>query len=333
LVPVAVERVEVSGATQFGEPGATVVVGLGITRDRFWYPGDAELAFDGDFDDRTAYPVPPSVATQVQPLANTRLALHVGTRHFGEYRPYVGLDAVRDVYTVPLGWFVGVTLGHSIPILTPAGSPAARGPFGRAHVSRTAPLGDGLVHGAVTAEGRREDGWKDVLAEADVVLYARFAGLPGHTFFARASAAGGFHAQLPFQMTLGGRDGVRSLLEDDYPGGRMVRFTLEDRLAPAWLSMKAADVGFTLIADVGRMWPGNVPYGQDSGWRGGVGAGIRLGIPSGSRNSTRLDVVFPVGSGGGPVFRLTGELNKIRFGFHTPKLERSFRVRRGPGHF
>ena len=127
LVPVSVERAEISAATQFGEPGSTVVVGLAITRDHFWFPGDAELAFAGDFDDRTGYPVPAAVATQLEPLAATRLALHLGTRRFTEYRRYVGLDAVRDAQTVPLGWFGGVTVGHSVPLLTPAGSPRWKG--------------------------------------------------------------------------------------------------------------------------------------------------------------------------------------------------------------
>ena len=334
LVPAAVERAEISAALQFGEPGGTVIAGLAVTRDHFWYPGDAELAFDADFDDRTSYPVPAAVATQLEPWAATRLALHLGTRRYTQYRRYVGLDAVREAQTVPLGWFGGVTVGHSVPVLTPTGSPALEGAFGRVRVAASVPLGEGLVHGAITAEGRRDGGWKDVLAEADVALFARFAGLPSHTFFARASAAGGFNSHLPFQMTLGGREGVRSLLEDDHPGGRTVRFTLEDRLAPAWLRMDAADVGFTLMADVGRMWRGDVPYGRDSGWLGGVGAGLRLAVPSRSRNTTRLDVMMPVGAGGqGPVFRITVEMNQLRSGFQTPKLRRSFRVSRGPEVF
>jgi hemolysin activation/secretion protein len=139
---------------------------------------------------------------------------------------------------------------------------------------------------------------------------------------------------MPYQLTLGGRDGVRSLLEDDLPGGRMVRAVLEDRIAlpiPRW---DALDLGVTLFADAGRIWAGDVPYGVTSGWEGALGAGLRVALPSGSRNAWRADVVFPVDlAGEGPVFRITMELNRIRSGFFTGELARSRRFSAGPESF
>ena len=122
--------------------------------------------------------------------------------------------------------------------------------------------------------------------------------------------------------------------EDRFPGGRMTRFVIEDRIAFPWPRVGTADLGLSLFADVGRVWQGSVPYGADSGWHGGVGAGIRIGLPSRTRNIWRLDVAFPVGpTQGEPVFRFTFEVNRFRSGFFTRDVHRSRRYNLGAEHF
>ena len=114
----------------------------------------------------------------------------------------------------------------------------------------------------------------------------------------------------------------------------MLLFVVEDRIALGWPNQNTADLGVTLFADAGRVLPGDVPYGVDSGWQGAVGFGLRLGLPPGTRNIWRADVVFPVGSAGGsPMFRLTFELNKLRSGFFNPEIFRSRRFGLGPESF
>jgi hypothetical protein len=49
-----------------------------------------------------------------------------------------------------------------------------------------------------------------------------------------------------------------------------------------------------LFVDAGRMWPGDVPFGYDSGWRATVGAGLRGSFPAGGRSSFRLDIAAPM---------------------------------------
>jgi hypothetical protein len=126
---------------------------------------------------------------------------------------------------------------------------------------------------------------------------------------------------------------VRSLHEDRFPGGRVLRFVVEDRIALPWPT-ETADLGLTFFSDLGRVWPGDVPYGVDSGWQAAAGFGLRIGLPRGTRHIWRTDIAFPVGpSGGSPIFRVTFEVNKLRAGFFTPDVFRSRRFMLGPETF
>lgn len=114
----------------------------------------------------------------------------------------------------------------------------------------------------------------------------------------------------------------------------MVRFVVEDRVVFPWPSVGTADLGMTAFADVGRVWPGDVPYAGDSGWQAAVGFGLRIGLPSRTRQIWRTDIAFPVGpTGGSPIFRFTVEFNSLRAGFLTPDVFRSRRFNIGPERF
>ncbi len=335
LLPVFREQIELSGAHRFGEPGASVIVGVSLTRDRIGFEGQPEVTPTESYDDRVPYagPLPGEMLRQMAFGTATRVGVHLGTRRF-RYVEYVGLDGVRDRQNVGLGFFLGASAARSLPIFT-GDDPRIEDLVARLHGSFTAPLGSSLLHGGTTVEARQVGGgWRDVLAEADLVFYGRSQLLPGQTWFLRASAGGGWHTTLPFQLSLGGREAVRALPEDVLPGGRMLLFVVEDRIVLPWPDPSTMDLGLTLFADAGRVLPGDVPYGIDSGWQGSAGFGLRLGLPSGTRNIWRADVVFPVGSvGGPPMFRLTFELNKLRSGFFNPEIFRSRRFLLGPETF
>jgi hypothetical protein len=336
LLPVYRELIEVSAAERFGEPGRSIIAGITVTRDVVRFPRAPEVVFADDFDVLQPFPgaPPPELARQLRPSASTRVALHLGTRRY-RYLQYEGLDGVRDRMLVSLGLFAGVTVGKGFSILTPAGIPGMDDFFGRLHASFGAPVGSSILTGGATVESRREAGdWQDVLADADLVAYLRNDGLKSHTLFLRASVAGGWSTMLPYQLSLGGRQGVRSLVEDRFPGGRMARFVVEDRVVFPWPRPGNADLGLTAFADLGRVWPGDVPYAVDSGWRAAIGIGLRIGLPSGTRNIWRTDVAFPVGpAGGSPIFRLTFEVNRLRAGFFTQDVFRSRRFNLGSEHF
>lgn len=333
LVGVTTERTELSAARQFGVPGELTITGLALVRERVAFDERAGLTRNDNFDEREEVELPDPVRAQLEPIASLRLEARVGWRRFAEYRRFDRLDNMGPSAPIPLGWFASLSLGRSLPGWAPGPREQAGGTFVRSHAALTRPLGSGgLLHVTGTIEARRTAGrWRDVLGQSDAVLYA-----PLHraqTLFLRGATAFGQQMSRPFQLSLGGREGVRSLPDDALPGGRMVRFTLEDRIHPEFTSFGALDVGATLFADVGRMWAAEVPFGVDSGWQVGVGAGLRLAAPSGSRNVTRFDLVLPVGaSEGGPMLRITAEMNTMGSGFGTPRLLRSLRMLRAAEH-
>jgi hypothetical protein len=336
LVPAYRELAEFSAARRYGEPGALVVAGISLTRDVVQFPVAPQVAFDEDFDDLEPFSsaLPQSLSDQLQPGASTRVAFHLGARR-QRYVEYEGLDGVRDRMLVSLGMFAGLTLGRGFSVLTPEGVPGVDDYFGRVRGSFGVPVGSSILHGSFTVESRRDAGaWKDVLADADVVGYLRNGALRGHTLFVRASMAGGWNTTLPFQVRLGGREGVRSLVEDRFPGGRMARFVVEDRIAFPWPPSRQLDLGLTAFGDLGRVWTGDAPFTVDSGWQAALGIGLRIGFPAGTRNVWRTDVAFPVGpTGGSPIFRVTFEFNRMRNGFFTPDVSRSRRFNTGPDYF
>jgi hypothetical protein len=335
LLPVRRELAEVSGAYRFGDPGSSVILGGSLTRDVVTYPLPLEVAF-GDFDVREPIErdsVPTELVEQLREFSATRIAVHLGTRRL-RYAEYVGLDALRETTLFGLGVYAGVTLGRTLPIFAAGRAPKENDWYTRGHVSVMHPVGSSLLHGGASIQARHlAAGWRDVMAEAELVAYGRADWLPWQTWFFRASTASAWDTTLPYQLSLGGREGVRSLAEDRFPGGRMLRFVAENRIVFPWPT-DTADLGMTLFGDLGQVWAGEAPYGVDSGWHAALGFGLRIGLPNGTRNVWRTDIAFPVhGAGSGPIFRVNLELNRMRSGFQTPEVVRSHRLRVGAETF
>ena len=334
LVPIRHQRLELAAARRFGDPGESVILGASFERDVRRSDGPIQAVIGGDFDALSAdsSTVPDRIGPGMTDRGASRLAVHLGTRRY-RYIDVVGFDAVRENLSVGVGYFAGLTVGRDLGLFQPDDLPDEDEWYTRVHGTFGFPIGDSFVYGRTTAEiGLPRDGWRDLYAEADLVGYGRADWLPAQTLFFRASWGGGWRTTMPFQLALGGRDGVRSLRDDEYPGGRRLVLTLEDRIALPWPS-DGMDLGVTLIADAGRIWAGDAPYGADSGWYGSAGFGLRIGFPTGTKYVMRPDIVFPVGRSGSPVFRMTFELNRLRGGFSLPKMGRSRRFTRGPEHF
>lgn len=345
LLPDLDERVEVSVAGRLGRPGNLTLLGLGLYRETLdfeGFPGSLEIARENDFGNTAPAPpgVLPRVLPQAHPSSTTRVNFFIGQRNVRFLRVR-GLDPLAGVQDIQLGTDVGLTVGRSIDVLSASGLDGANDIYTRFRFFAGHDPGTSYLFLNVAAEGRDvlsggglPEGWRDLLGEADLYGYLRSRKTPSHTFFARVSGAGGWSMITPFQLTLGGRRSVRGFREEDLPGARRLLFTLEDRYFLRWPAPSVFDFGLTLFADAGRVWAGDVPWGVDSGWKGTLGGGIRLGFPAGSRGLARLDLAFPVGGGGGPIFRVTLlEMLGLTTGFADPQLERSRRLAVGPDFF
>jgi hypothetical protein len=197
-----------------------------------------------------------------------------------------------------------------------------------------------VLASAISLEGRQilsdaEGGWKDVLGEFDLYSYWRPTKTSRHTLFTRVSGAGGWSMTGPFQLTLGGTTGLRGHSVDDLPGGRRLIASLEDRVYLGSVGGDFMDLGMTAFIDVGSIWAGGVPFGADSGFLASAGAGLRLGMPSGTRGVTRIDIALPLNGPdafSGPTFRITrSEQLGLRRGVEDRQVNRSRRPGIGSG--
>jgi outer membrane protein assembly factor BamA len=169
--------------------------------------------------------------------------------------------------------------------------------------------------------------WKDLYGEGEVLAYVKPPVFPNHTLVLRAAGAGGWTTTTPFQLTLGGDRALRGYDPERLPGGRRMVFTAEDRYYFGWPFKEVFDLGGSAFVDLGRIWPGDVPYGVDSGWRASGGVGLRGSFPAGSHNTYRADIAFPIVSGASlrdVRFILSiGEILGLTSSFGDPQIYRS----------
>ena len=334
---------EITVAGRVGRPGRLSILGVGLSREEWEYTAfteGAEVVRDRDFGN--AEPAPPEIsailAPQLRDYSTTRVNLVLAQRNLS-FRRRDRLDALRGVQDVPVGGEVALVLGRSIPFLGSSAANEDSDFFGRIRIFGGLAPGRWVLASAVSVEGRKifggaENGWKDVLGEFDIYSYWRPSETSRHTLFARLSGAGGWSLTGPFQLTLGGVSGLRGHSVDDFPGGRRLVATLEDRIYFGSPSDGFMDLGMTAFVDVGSIWEGGVPFGADSGPLATAGAGLRIGFPGGTGGVVRIDVAFPLNGPdafGGPTFRTSAELLGLIRGVEDRQLRRSRRPGLGPG--
>ena len=335
---------EITAAGRIGRPGRLTILGGGLSIEKWEYSNlseGAEVVTNRDFDN--AEPAPTAIsdllAPQLRDYSSTRVNLVLAQRNLS-FQQSDRLDALLGVQDVPVGAEAALVLGRSIPVFRSSTVPDDSDFFGRIRVFAGLAPGRWVLASAVSIEGRQilggaENGWKDVLGEFDLYSYWRPTETSRHTLFARASGAGGWSMTGPFQLTLGGTSALRGYSVDDLPGGRRLVATLEDRIYLGSPGGDFMDLGMTTFIDVGSIWAGGAPFGADSGFLATAGAGLRIGMPSGTRGVTRVDIAFPLNGPdafSGPTFRITrSETLGLGRGVEDRQLNRSRRPGVGPG--
>ncbi len=329
-------RMEVSVARRVGGPGDLYMVGAGLSYERVSIegPAGAELVEGGDFASRAPASTEwfEAISAQTPERYALRAGVLAGLRRLS-FRSRDRLDALGGLQDVPVGRELQLALGRSL-------GPTGEGSPGDVH-ARFSLLAGGeslrwVSQVRILLEGRREDGgpersgmWRDVLGEAHAFLYLVPERRERPTVVLALSALGGWRTSSPFQLTLGGVDGMRGFRETDFPGGRKAIATVEARAPFPGTVRNFADVGVGVFGDVGASWRGDAPFGVDSGVRGTLGVGLRVGFPAGTSSVIRFDVAFPVGAGtaaGGPILRISArEWIGLSADARNPQVERSRR--------
>ncbi len=307
LVPFLAQRWDVSLGRRWGVPGDLTVLGFGLSKESTQFrefPSDVEYIVDRDFSN----PLPAdslglaSVETQTLSRRANRISLFVGMRNLG-FLPRRGLDALRGIQDIQVGTELFFGLGQAPSFLQEGGGLSQPDLHAQASFFAGGAWAGWVLNARASTEGRYLYGdetsgsWRDIFAEGDLYLYWLPKPEGAHAVLFRASATGGWSAETPFQLTLGGHTSVRGYSQSDFPGGRRVVMTIEDRIRLPGPARELWDLGLTVFLDAGHMGAGDVPFGSDSGWVGSIGGGIRFGFPPRTTNMTRIDVALPLGKG------------------------------------
>ncbi len=293
LFPVERTGWDVGVVRRLGRRGNLTLFGLVLAGERRTFPQDTFSTVEEGIP-VTLLPGG-GVVPGLEPVSATRLVLLAGKRRvtFDRRR---GLDAVHGAEDVQLGADLEAAVGRSIGALSDrddlsfdfglnAARDLPRGVLAGTHLLLEAKRDRERPGGAV---------WRDIFGQGDVWAYWRPAGDSKHTLVAAAHAAGGWHAMVPFQLTLGHRAGLRGYPRQVYAGQRRVVVTLEHRAFLAWPVPRLFDLGSAVFVDAGKSWAGGDPFGRDSPILVAAGAGLRIAFPPGSRRTYRLDFAFPV---------------------------------------
>jgi hypothetical protein len=305
LVPFLDQCWDVAVGKRIGRPGSLTVFGLGLSKESTQFrefPKDVEYVVDKDFSN----PVPgdsigvAEVGGQTVSRRANRINLFLGLRKLG-FVTRRGLDALRGVQDVQVGTEAFLGLGRAPNFLQEGGGLSQNDLHVQASLFAGGAWDRWVMNAQASMEGRyvfSEGGpgvWRDIFSEADFYLYWLPKPEGAHSVLFRLSGAGGWSAETPFQLTLGGYSSVRGYSQDDFPGGRRMVLTLEDRVRLPGPVRELLDFGLTFFLDAGYMGAGDVPFGGDSGWIAAVGGGIRFGFPPRTTNMTRIDVALPLG--------------------------------------
>lgn len=335
LVPVRDERFSLAAVTRLGDHNNLTLLGAGVAMEDLSYPGGTGAITQvagGDFDDRVLADsaLVERVSGLLERVRRFRFVVLLGQRNL-RWVQRRGLDAFRGEEDVRLGVELQLAVGRSVPVFEGADDWS-----GTANLFMANEFGPTILAARMRFDGRRRVGGsaghalEDVLGIADLFGYLVPRSGSRHTLLLRTSMAGGWHLRTPFQLTLGGEMGVRGYHPDAYPGGRRVVASLEDRIYTGWPWTDVMDFGATIFADVGRVWPGEAPFGVNSGWRTSVGAGLRFNFPAGGRTTYRIDLALPVDADVSlNDLRLVvnvGELIGLGAPFGDPQLARSRRA-------
>ena len=164
--------------------------------------------------------------------------------------------------------------------------------------------------------GRMDGDWSDMVAEGRLAWYSRPS--KRRTRIASFEYSGAWKTSVPFQLRLGtDHVGLRGYDDSRTAGGRRAVARLEERLIfPGF--KKYAGFGGAAFIDAGKMWAGDVPFGQTVNPRVGAGVGLIVAIPRSSRQNLRMDVAAPLVGDDGSSWGVTFTITSGRPRFYRP---------------
>lgn len=281
---------DLGGLVRIGPPGKLNLVGASISGER-QVPASAPILVTptGAIGDTTT-----AFQGRYSPRRIGRLNVLWGIRDIDFVRVR-GFDALAATQDIPVGFQLGTQLGRSVPALG-----------GQEHdVFAAGDLYMGIANARAATrmqlklEGRRsseEGGWDGVVTSGRVSEYVKVDA--NETAAASLDWSAGEHMLIPFALTLAdARGGVRGYSKDTRPGAERAVVRLEDRIVVGQ-PFGLGDAGVGVFADAGKLWAGDIPFGQTTPIRMSVGFSILASVPQRSGRLWRLDIALPVNPAG-----------------------------------
>lgn len=316
-VPLTRSFADIGLVLRVGEPGRLSLFGASLSREESSPSGQVVIVTDSG--------LVPARGTMLDnrysPRRASRLNVLWGVRNL-RFKRVEGLDALTGQQDIRTGFQLATLFGRSLSVLGTHDDDIL------VSTDMYAGVGTGRSFGAVQllGEGRQsydDNRWDDILTSGRAAWY--FKPHPRHTTIASGEWSGGWRQRAPFQLSLGEpRGGMRGYSGADLPGGQRAITRLEER----WVLGNVrgnADAGVALLAEAGRVWAGDVPFGQTTPVKYAIGTSVLAALPPGSQRVWRLDLMLPLDRTGGAhlELRLRTE-DKTRIFWREPRdIERS----------
>ena len=202
-----------------------------------------------------------------------------------------GFDALTATQDIPVGFQLGTQVGRSMPAFGARDNDVfvSGDLYGGVANEKTA------VRMQLQGEARRSndtDTWDGVVTSGRAAHYLKVD--DEQTLITSVEWSAGWRMRIPFALTLGQEQGgVRGYSNDLRPGGQRGVVRVEDRFLLG-RPLGLGDAGFAVFADAGRLWKGDVPFGESSPVRASLGFSILGSVPPRSARLWRLDVALPL---------------------------------------
>ncbi len=222
-------------------------------------------------------------------LSVVRVAAIAGFRSV-HFMPVRGFDALTAQQDVGVGIQLHLIVGPSIWAAEGRTGTFAAGDVyvGMGHESSFA-----SVH--ILSEVRGDNSapkWHGMVSSARLSWYGRPARRWTHVVSLDLAAVR--HLDFPAQLTFRDADGgIAGFLRDREAGGSRAVARVESRRLIG-LFRSRADFAAAAFVDAGRLWAGDVPYGQTTPVRASLGVSLLGAYPSGGKRMYRIDVAYPL---------------------------------------
>jgi hypothetical protein len=238
----------------------------------------------------------PEVDNRYSDFSVIRVGVFAGFRAF-HFQTVKGFDAVTAAQDVAKGVQLGVFAGPSI-----WASQHKSDYFVSYDLYAGMGTPESFVEMRALGEGRADrqaQRWDGMVGYAKAVWYVKPS--DDVTRIATLELSGVQHLTFPLQLSFGDHEGGLPGFQDALTvGGQRAIFRLEERHVVSMFPIfgKRADWAVAFFADAGKIWAGDVPFGQTSPVRGSVGISLLGAYPAGGKRTYRVDFAVPVNPDG-----------------------------------